>query len=302
MELYKKYRPNALEAVIGNEDTVAAMQNMVQRKRLPHVILFHGPSGCGKTTLARILRRALGCSSMDFVESNSSSFRGIDTIRDVARVVNLSPVAGPCRVWLFDEVHKWTNDAQNAALKILEDTPSHVYFFLCTTDPQKLVKPILTRCCEMPVRGLTGDELTKLVKRTAKREEAKVSEAIIDSIVASADGSARTALVLLDKVLNLKEPEREAAIARHVEDQNEAIDLCRALIKKSPWKVVAKILRDLKGEPESTRWAVLGYARSVLLNKADHQAYLIIDVFKDNFYDSKAAGLVAACFEVIHAD
>ncbi len=298
-ELYKKHRPRTLDRVIGNDETVAALRNMLARKSLPHTILFHGPSGCGKTTLARILAKELDCHSMDFKEINSSSFRGIDTIRDIASIMNLAPV-GTCRIWLMDEVHKLSNDAQNAALKMLEDTPEHVYFFLCTTDPQKLIKPILTRCCEMPVRSLTYKELETLTKRVARREKIELDGSTIDELVASAQGSARTLLVLLDKIGHLDPSDRKQAIAARLEEENEAIELCRALIKRESWSKVAGLLKNLKGDSESTRWAVLGYARAVLLGgKPNPQAFFVIQAFSNPFYDNKDAGLAAACYEAI---
>lgn len=302
-ELYKKYRPRDLRGVIGAENTVAALENMLSRGTLPHTLLFQGPSGCGKTTLARILKNRLECHDLDWKEMNCSDVRGVDSVRDIARLMHLSPTGGPCRIWLLDEVHQWTKDSQHAALKMLEDTPGHVYFLLCTTDPQKLLPTILTRCCEMPVRDLTYEELTLLVNRICRREKVELDEETLEEIVSSAQGSARTALVLLDKVLNLEEGERIAAVQQHLAEQNEAIDLCRALLNKKPdWRHITKILKDLKGEPESIRWAVLGYARSVLLSHKSTQAYTVIRAFEDNFYDSKAAGLARASFEAVFGD
>lgn len=302
MELYKKYRPKKWDEVLGCEETVRALRNMVERKTLPHTILFHGPSGCGKTTLARMLVSALGCSDIDFVEANSAGYRGIDTVRDMQQTMALSPAAGNVRIWLLDEVHKLSNDAQNAALKMLEDTPKHVYFLLCTTDPQKLIKPILTRCCEMPVRALTYDELAKLCVLVCKAEGIKLSNDVQDDLVASAQGSARTLLVLLDKVSNLPDGERAAAIASKMEQESEGIELCRLLIKRAKWRQIAEVLRNLKTDAEQIRWAVLGYARTVLLKNGEHQAYLVIDVFSKPFYESKDAGLAAACFEAVHGE
>ena len=299
VELFKKHRPKRLNAVIGNEETVAALQNMLERKTLPHTLLFHGPSGCGKTTLARILKKELECHDMDFKEMNCSDFRGIDTIREINRTMNLAPVGGDCRIWLLDEVHKMTSDGQNAALKMLEDTPSHVYFFLCTTEPNKILKTIQTRCCEMPVRILTYAELEKLIGRTARRERIEISERVMNEIVEYSQGSARTALVLLDKISNLEESERIRAIEQKLEEENEAIELCRALIKKKPWGTITSILKNLKGEPESIRWAVLGYARVVLLKSKNPQAYSTICAFENHFFDSKEAGLIRACFEAV---
>jgi len=299
MELYKRHRPKNFDRVLGAEETTAALKNMLDRKTLPHTILFHGPSGCGKTTLARILKNKLNCHDMDYHEMNCSDFRGIETIRNVSRHMLLAPTGGEVRIWLLDEVHQLSKDGQHASLKIFEDTPPHVYFFLCTTDPQKLLKTIITRCCEMPVRLLTYKELSQLVQRTCKREKVQISEDVMEEIVSSAQGSARTALVLLDKILNLSEDEQLEAVKQRAVEENEAIELCRALIKKQSWKDVAKILKNLKGEPEKIRYAVLGYARAVLLNKKDNQAYNVITAFRENFYDSKEAGLVGACYEAI---
>lgn len=303
-EFYKKHRPQSLDRVVGNSGTIASLRNMIERKTLPHSLLFTGPSGCGKTTLARIVTKELQCHDLDYAEINSSSFRGIDTIRDIQRLMNLAPAAGPVRVWLLDEVHKLSNDAQNSALKMLEDTPSHVYFLLCTTDPQKLIKAIITRCTEMPVKALTYDELKMLVERVARKEGLKISAKIVDDLVASAQGSARTLLVLLEKIAHLSEDQQAKAIADKLAEENEAIELCRALIAKKPWRTVTSILQNLKGEPEEIRWAVLGYAKSVML-KSDqqgaYQAYLVADCFRDNFYDSKHAGLVLACYTAITA-
>lgn len=302
MELYKKYRPKKLERVIGNEETVLSLQNMMNRKTLPHTILFTGPSGCGKTTLARILKKELGCSDMDFKELNCSDFRGIDTIREIIRTMKLSPMNGPCRIWLLDEVHQLSKDGQNAALKMLEDTPDHVYFFLATTDPQKLIKTIQTRCCEMPVRLLTDDEMSSLLAKVARKEKASISESVFEEIIEVSMGSARSALVYLDKIINLPKEKQEEVLKVKISEENKAIDLCRALIKKENWSKIAGILKTIQEDPESIRWAVLGYARAVLLNKPDYQAYLVIDCFQNHFYDSKHAGLVRACYECIHGE
>jgi len=301
MELYKKYRPSQLKSVVGNEETVSALRNMLRRDSLPHTILFYGPSGCGKTTLARIVKDKLGCHDMDFREVNSSTFRGIDSVRDIQSKMNLAPI-GKCRVYLLDEAHKWTNDAQNAALKMLEDTPRHVYFLLCTTDPQKLIKAIRTRCCEMTVRLLTYSELEGLARRVAGKEKITLDAEVLDELVASAGGSARSLLVNLDKIASVDEKVRLDALRTAVDAENETIELCRALLKKASWPEITKILRDLKADPETARWSVLGYARSVLLKKKDPQAYIVIDCFKEPFYESKEAGLVAACFEAVSND
>lgn len=300
-ELYKKYRPKTLKGMVGNKSTVAALRNMLERKTVPHTILFHGPSGCGKTTLARILKRELECHDLDFAEMNCSDFRGIDTIREIARTMTLAPAAGACRIWLLDEFHQMTSQGMNAALKIFEDTPSHVYFFLCTTEPQKLLKTIRTRCCEMPVEPLSEEDTKRLLRRVAKREKIKLDQDTLDDISDASEGSARRSLVILDKVKNLAGADRSAAISLQEEDR-EGIELCRAILKGKGWSSVAKVLREVKGEPESLRWAVMRYCKTILLKKDDWHAYHVLTCFEQPFYDSKDNGLVRACYEAIHTE
>ncbi len=299
-ELYKRFRPKSLKAIIGNESTVNALSNMIAKETVPHTMLFFGPSGCGKTTLARILQTELECSDLDFKEMNCSANRGIDDIREIQRRMNMAPT-GKCRIWLLDEVHMLTREAQNAALKILEDTPRHVYFFLCTTDPQKLIKTIRTRCCEMAVELLSYNQLEKLCLRVCDKVKLKLEKDILDDLVASAEGSARSLLVSLDKLKNLDASGQRKALSQKQDGEREGIELCRALINCAGWKSVAGILKNLKEDPEKIRWAVLGYARAVLLKGGDKtgQAALVIDCFKEHFYDSKAPGLAYACYEAV---
>lgn len=304
MEIYKKYRPKNLKTVVGHDGVVASLQRMFKSGSVPHAILLTGPSGCGKTTIGRIIKRHLGCGNGDFVELNCADFKGIDMVREIRRHAGLSPLNGEARVWLIDEAAKLTNDAQNAFLKLLEDTPSHVYFMLATTDPQKLIKTIHTRCTEIKLSRLKDSDLKHIISRAAGREEMKISDDVIDAIVEASDGSARKALVILEQVGFLKdEKEQLSAIQSTVVDSKMAIDLARVLINPSAtWAEASKILKELQEDPEQIRYLVLGYARSVMLGggKLAHRAYRVIDIFSENFYDSKHAGLAAACWEVLH--
>ena len=139
MALPIKYRPTVLKDFYGNQVLKSALGAILKRdlEDIPHAMLFIGSSGCGKTTLARIVASKLDCVDAEFYELNSADVRGVDTIREVSKNMKYSPMSGSVRIWLFDEVHKMTNDAQNAMLKMLEDPPDHVYFMLATTDPQK---------------------------------------------------------------------------------------------------------------------------------------------------------------------
>jgi len=299
MELYKKHRPKALRAMVGNEETVLTVQNLLSNNRLPHTLLLHGPSGCGKTTLARILRKELNCSEMDFKEINAADFRGIDMVRDINRAMHSAPLGGKSRIWLIDESHKLSSDAQNAFLKALEDTPSHVWFILCTTDPDKLLKTIRTRSCELSLQPLSQSEMSNLLTKVQKREKIELPEAVLDHIIDLSFGSPRQALVMMDKVIGLEEKDMKLAIENQARMENESIDLCRALIQKKSWKEIGSILLGLTEDPEKTRWAVLNYCWTILVKgeKNSAEAFLIIDAFQEPFYNSGKAGLASAAYE-----
>ncbi len=299
MELYKAYRPKTLNEVMGNEATVKSVKQMLGRKAVPHAILFSGDSGCGKTTTARILKTELKCHDMDFREMNSASYRGIDSIREIQHTMNLAPSGGKVRIWLLDEAHKISGDGQAAMLKMLEDTPKHVYFFIATTNPEKLIKPLLDRCTKLVFKSLSESDLEKLLLRVGKAEGLNLSKSLIERLVSNAGGSARTLLVLLDKVGRLEAKDQQEAIEAGLREENQAIDLCRALISKRPWKEVAAILNNLTDDAESLRHPILGYARAVLLKSGDYQAYNVIRIFENNFFDGKNASLAAACWEAV---
>lgn len=302
MELYKKHRPSSLDEVVGQSAAVATLQQMADQKSFPHTLLFTGASGCGKTTLARIVKELLGCSDNDFVEMNCADFNGINMIRDIRTRMGLAPIGGKCRIWLIDEAHQLSSQAQNAFLKMLEDTPSHVYFLLATTDPNKLLKTVKTRCTEVKVKELAHGEAEKLLKAVCKREKRKIDEEVRDKIIEMAEGSARKLLVLLDQVMGLKDAEEQLAALEAGDYKAQAIALARELMNpRTSWTEVAKVLRGIEEDPESIRHMVLGYANAILTKggKLSSRAYCVIEAFRDNFYDSKKAGLTAACYEVV---
>lgn len=310
-ELYKKYRPKSFKTVVGQTAAVSALQKMLEKGAVPHAILLVGPSGCGKTTVARILKDFLGCGDSDCQEINCADFKGIDTIREVRRAAAMLPIEGSVRVWIIDEAHSMTKDAQNALLKVLEDTPSHAYFFLATTDPTKLLATVRTRCMEVKLGSMKEDALRQVLDRVLQKEGKTVAESILETIVETAEGSARKALVLLEQVIHLDgEEEQMAAIYATTFDKDAAINLARALMfGKAGWEEVAKHLRTLaEQDVEGIRYLILGYARACMVGKGDkpvskgvgERAFKIIDIFGRHMYDSKQAGLAGACWEAVH--
>jgi DNA polymerase III gamma/tau subunit len=301
MSLYLKYRPANLDEMRGNSQVITALKGMLSNlETCPHSFLLHGPTGCGKTTIGRIIAIMLGCKGYDLREINSADFRGIDTIRDLIKSSQFMAMESSCMVWLVDEVHKMTNDAQNALLKILEDTPKHVYFILCTTEPQKLLATIKGRCSQFQLLPIDETEMRILLKRIARRESTSLDEAVLNQIVNSAKGLPRNALQILEQVLNVVPEQRMEAAKKAEAEVIQSIELCRALIKRASWSTVATILSGLKDqEAEGIRRAVLGYCQAILLNGKDEPLCgLIMEEFMSPFYDSGFPQLVYAAYSV----
>jgi len=312
--LHIDYRPRDLSEVVGNEKIVKIIESIFEREDkedIPNTWLFCGPSGCGKTTLARIVSKMLGCSpvdtNQDYQEINASNTRGIDTAREIISSMKFKPMTpdSECRVYLIDEVHQGTKDFQNSLLKALEDTPKHVYFMLCTTDPQKLLKTIKTRSSIFEVQSLDKPELIELAEEVLESEGIleDVDEDVVEALVSSADGCPRQLLVNLDQIIDLEPDEMKDAINSLRESKQQTIELCRALLKDK-WVDVSEVLSGLKEDPERVRQAVNGYMSSILLkqknldNDISKRAALVLDCFSENFYSNGRPGLVKACSDV----
>ena len=304
-ELYKKYRPKKFSDIVGQPDAVKMLIDMGRRKAVPHCLLFTGPSGVGKTTMIRILREKLKCGDIDYKEINAAKDRGIDVTRDIDQRMGLAPIGGKCRVWAVDEAARLTGDAQSSFLKMLEDTPKHVYFMLATTDPQKLLPTIRTRSTVIALRALSPVDLAGLVRTVCESEGVEITEDVADKLADVADGSARKVLVLLHAIIGLDGEEAQLEAIDRGDTSRQAIELARALVNpKARWNEVAAILKGIEGldnDAESIRWLVLSYMATVAIknSRMAARACFVIECFADNFYDSKRAGLVLSCYEAV---
>ena len=300
-ELYRKNRPKKFEDVIGQDDAVETLKRKIETDSIPHAILFHGPYGTGKTTLARIVARQLKCGKFDFIEKNTADYRGIDSIREIRATMNQAPIDGDSRVWLLDEIHKATSDAQNAMLKLLEDPPEHVYFMLATTEPEKLLAGIRQRCLQVKLNPISEDALLEIINNICKKEKIKLSDAVKEKIAEYAGGAAREALQILDKVYQLDGEKKQLKAIEKLSTTTATIEIARKLMNpKTKWREIAPILKELENEDaENIRWMILGYGKSVLLKSDNARAFRMIEAFRDNFYDSKFSGVVSACYEIL---
>lgn len=301
MSLYHKYRPTTLEDVRGNDDVIKTIEAMMNKESKSHAYLLTGPTGTGKTTVARIIADKLGCVGSSFQEINAADFRGIDTIRDVRLSSTFLPLEGEVRVWLLDEAHTLTSIAQTALLKLLEDPPTHVYFILATTDPQKLISTIKGRCIHFEMSLLDEKEMYRLLRNVVIAEEKEIDKVVYEQIIQDSLGHPRNALQILDAVLAVEPDQRLAVATKSAEAESKAIELCRALTNgSSSWKKVANILEGLKDQqPESLRRAVLGYCQAIILKRQNDHIAFVMEQFLDPFYDTGFPGLTYACYCVI---
>lgn len=305
VEYYRKHRPRKFSEVTGQKEALQSLSGMGKANQIPHFLFFTGPSGCGKTTVCRILREKLKCSERDFAEVNMAKETGIDRIRSIERQMMLSPMEGSCRIWMLDECHALSKQAQSCLLKMLEDTPSHVYFFLATTHPEKMLATIRTRATEIKFNLIEKQDMLKLLQRVIDLESLSISQDVMKKIVDYAEGSGRKALVILQQVGACDGEEAQLAAVSKADSRSEAIDLARALIdRKGSWAKIAVLLKKFDDDAESARRLIIGYSASILLKGGPRapRAFCVIDSFRENFYDSGKAGLVAAAYEVFNTE
>lgn len=199
--LYRKYRPQTFSEVRDQDHIVTVLEGAIKRGQIPHAILFSGSRGTGKTTLARIFAKAIGTTDIDIYEIDAASNRGIDDVRELKEAVNTLPYESKQKVYIIDEVHMLTKEAFNALLKTLEEPPAHVVFILATTEEEKLLDTILSRCQVFRMHSPSRAVLVEVVRDVAKQEGFKLSPDAADLIAMAADGSFRDALGITQKVI-----------------------------------------------------------------------------------------------------
>lgn len=307
--LHLKHRPKTLKDIIGQDTAIKILKTAIKKKKIPHALLFTGPTGCGKTTLGRIMVRKLKCSKLDFVEINTADFRGIEMIRGIRVQTNLSlmdPRRGKSKCWLIDEAHQLSSQAQHAFLKLLEEPPDWVYFILCTTEPQKLLSTIRSRCATVALTLLADKDLRRLINKVCLAEKSEISNGVTNKIIEHSEGSARQALVYLGTVVDLNNKKDQLAAIEPPETKEQAIKIARELLnpKKTSWEKIISIVKNVKLDEEQLRWMILTYANSVIEGGGPlmGKAFLMIDAFSEPFYDSGRAGFNAACYRVLFGE
>lgn len=216
----RKYRPKFFREVIGQEVPVKVLKNAVRSKRISHAYLFAGPRGVGKTTIARILAKSLNCINPqdgepcgtcencieidrgnfpDLIEMDAASNRGIDDIRAIREAVSYTPIKGKFKVYIIDEAHMLTKEAFNALLKTLEEPPPRTVFILCTTEYEKIIPTILSRCQRIIFGRVSEEKVVEYLKNICEQENLKYTEEALRSIAQASEGCMRDAASLLDQ-------------------------------------------------------------------------------------------------------
>jgi len=199
--LYRKYRPQSFSDVKDQDHIVSVLEGAIKKEAIPHALLFSGTRGTGKTTLARLFASAIGTSAIDTYEIDAASNRGIEDIRELKEAVHTMPYESKQKVYIIDEVHMLTKEAFNALLKTLEEPPAHVVFILATTEEEKLLDTILSRCQVFRMHSPSRSVLAQTVTEVAKKEGFTLEADAADLIAIAADGSFRDALGVTQKVI-----------------------------------------------------------------------------------------------------
>jgi DNA polymerase-3 subunit gamma/tau len=221
--LARKWRPQVFEDVIGQRPITQTLQNAISQKRVAHAFLFTGARGVGKTSTARILAKALNCetgpsinpcnqcktcheissgTSMDVIEIDGASNRGIDEIRELRENVRYTPAKSQYKIFIIDEVHMLTREAFNALLKTLEEPPPHIIFIFATTEPHKIPSTILSRCQRYDFKRIPLKEIVESLKKITEEEKVQISQRGLLYLARESEGSMRDAQSLLDQVIS----------------------------------------------------------------------------------------------------
>jgi DNA polymerase-3 subunit gamma/tau len=280
----RKYRPRTFDDVLGQDHVMQTLRNAIGQDRLAHAYLFVGPRGTGKTSTARIFAKALNCTdgpkvdfdpdesvcieiaegrSLDVLEIDGASNNGVEQVRELRETVNYAPASGRFKIYYIDEVHMLTNQAFNALLKTLEEPPEHVKFIFATTEPNKILPTILSRCQRFDLRPIPTEIIAQHLQYIAKEEGVTLDDSAAWAIAKGADGGMRDAQSMLDQLVafcgeTITEPnvqeifgftsvETVAGLATAILEKETADAIARVQTESEKGKDLTQLLGELTG-------------------------------------------------------
>ncbi|MGL6066124.1 MAG: DNA polymerase III subunit gamma/tau [Cetobacterium sp.] len=254
--LYRKYRPKGFDEIAGEQEIVQTLKNSLKSNRLAHAYLFAGPRGVGKTSIARLMAKGLNClengitdtpcnicencleiskgNFLDLIEIDAASNRGIDEIRQLKEKINYSPTKGRKKVYIIDEVHMLTKEAFNALLKTLEEPPEHVLFILATTEPDKILPTIISRCQRYDFKSLNYKDMREKLLYIVNNEGYSVDELSLVAIYEFSGGSMRDSISILERLMI------------NTENKNIAIDKTENILGITPVKIIDEFIEIIE--------------------------------------------------------
>lgn len=302
--LLTKYRPRTFAEVVGQDAVVRSLQGVLKAQS-SHAVLMIGPSGVGKTTLARIAAEQLGCKAIDLLEIDAATHTGIDDMRPIAAGMQYRPLGqSAVKVAIVDECHMLSKSAVNSLLKIVEEPPAWAYWFLCTTEANKLPVSIKTRCVSYELKLVSTAVLTDFLEGIVEKDDLRLAEGVVSLCAKEAQGSPRQALANLATCAEAETRAEAAELLQSAVASSAAIDLARALFRGAKWGELQRLLGEL-GEvsPESVRHVVRAYGTKVVLSaqkeSAVGAALEVLDAFSEPFNQHDGVTpLVLACGKV----
>ena len=277
--LYRTYRPAKFSEVVGQEYIVKTLVNAIRNNKIAHAYLFAGPRGTGKTTIAKLFAKAINCQNFDgescdecnnckaylegnhpdIIELDAASNNGVDDVREIIEQVPYAPLIGKYKVYIIDEVHMLTQQAFNALLKTLEEPPAHVIFILATTDPQKIIPTVLSRCQRYNFSKITLYEIQKRMIEVLERENIPYDEKAVSEVARMAEGGMRDALSILEQCLAYNPKKLSLEDVEHIfglTSTEEEVDLYLKIHQNKVSEVIEKLRKMYAQGMDTKRLAI----------------------------------------------
>jgi DNA polymerase-3 subunit gamma/tau len=315
----RKYRPQRFSDVVGQEHVTQTLTNAIAQGRIAHAYLFVGPRGTGKTTIARIFAKCLNCTggpkvdypeddpkcveiaegrSIDVLEIDGASNNGVEQVRDLRETVKYAPASSKFKIYIIDEVHMLSTAAFNALLKTLEEPPAHVKFMFATTEAEKVLPTILSRCQRFDLRRIPAALITKHLAHIAKLENVKIDGAALDAIARGAEGGMRDAESTLDQLISFcgeKIEEADVLSMFGLAAQGQILELARAVLAGEAEKALRELDELAKHGKDLGRLVsdLLNHFRNILIYQVSHGDLRMLEVS-----EAEAASLAAQAAEL----